>query len=129
MSVLLLRLVATVVYFPVHAAFVAVCFAVFLAFTLFAELLSWIPGVERAWDKTADACLNAIPMWPRWFVTVPELRHEGDAAFYRARLQRIFEHWQGGGTRWVKRNGRVFVLRVHKYRALPLDEVLRTARA
>lgn len=77
----------TTVYAPVHWLLCAVLFLVLLAFGFVIELLSLIPGVEKGYLKLMDSVFRVFPIWPRWFVTLPELRHEGDAAFYQARLE------------------------------------------
>lgn len=125
--VLVARHVATVLYFPLHVVVIFAVFAAYLAFTLCCELLSWIPKVETAWGKLSNRFLDALPLWPRWFVSYPELRHEGDAAFYRARLERTLGRWQRGAGGNL--DNKTHTLHVHKYRALSADEALRTAAA
>lgn len=81
------RFLLTIVYAPVHWLLWFALMAVFLAFGLVVELLSLIPGVEKGYLKLMDVVFGVFAFWPRWFVTLPELRHEGDGAFYQARLE------------------------------------------
>ncbi|NUU22564.1 MAG: hypothetical protein HOV68_13775 [Streptomycetaceae bacterium] len=124
---LVARHVATVLFFPVHVVLIVVFFVFYLAFALVGELLSWLPGVEDAWEKAAGRMMDALPLWPRWFVSFPELRHEGDAAFYRARVERRLRQWQSGKGMGRSQNGKTYVLAVHKYRALSPHEALQMA--
>ncbi|WP_369173320.1 hypothetical protein AB5J49_37640 [Streptomyces sp. R28] len=77
----------TTVYAPVHWMLCTALLLALLAFGLVIELLSLIPGVERGYEKFIDAVFRVFPWWPLWFVTLPELRHEGDVAFYQARVE------------------------------------------
>ncbi|MDO0910698.1 hypothetical protein QQM39_07495 [Streptomyces sp. DT2A-34] len=51
--------------------------------------------------------------WPRWFMTLPELRHEGDVAFYRARVEAKPAKWS---VKWKPPQAE---LPVRTYRAPP----------
>ncbi|MFI6012066.1 hypothetical protein ACIBAG_25155 [Streptomyces sp. NPDC051243] len=102
----------TTVYAPVHWILWAALFLVLIAFAFVIEVLSLIPGVEKGYDKLMDTVLRVVPFWPRWFVTLPELRHEGDAAFYRARLEAVLAKWSANKIQ------RDMDLGVRKYRAV-----------
>ncbi|MFJ8540010.1 hypothetical protein [Streptomyces sp. NPDC093591] len=77
----------TTVYAPVHWLLCTALALALLAFAFVIELLSLIPGVEQGYERFIDAVFRVFPWWPRWFVTLPELRHEGDVAFYQARVE------------------------------------------
>lgn len=84
----------TTVYAPVHWVLCTAFTLVYLVFGYVLELISWIPGVESGYMKLADLVYGRIlPWWPRWFVSLPELRHEGDVAFYQARVEAKLARW------------------------------------
>ncbi|MGW6903575.1 hypothetical protein [Streptomyces sp. NPDC054940] len=102
----------TMVYAPVHWLLCLALFLVLLAFGFVIELLSLIPGVEKGYLKLMDSVFRVIPIWPRWFVTLPELGHEGDAAFYQARLEAKLTKFSADP------NQRDMDIPVRKYRAV-----------
>ncbi|WP_245699878.1 hypothetical protein [Streptomyces roseifaciens] len=83
---LVLRFLATVVVLPLWWLLLLVAFVVVFVISLFAEIFTVIPGFERGAERVMDAALSKIVVWPSWAVTWPELRHEGDTDFYRARV-------------------------------------------
>lgn len=83
----------TMVYAPVHWILWTALTLALLAFGYVIELLSLIPGVEKGYVKLLDAVFRVFPWWPRWFVTLPEFRHEGDVAFYQARVEAKLGRW------------------------------------
>ncbi|MFC5144817.1 hypothetical protein [Streptomyces aureoversilis] len=83
---LVLRFLATVVVLPLWWLLLLAAFVVAFVIALFAEILTVIPAFERGAERVMDAVLSKIVVWPRWAVTWPELRHEGDSNFYRARV-------------------------------------------
>ncbi|MGK5543852.1 hypothetical protein ACSNOH_03800 [Streptomyces sp. URMC 127] len=83
---LVLQFLATVVLLPLWWLLLLAAFAAVIVISLFAEILTVIPGFERNAERVMDAALSKIVVWPRWSVTWPELRHEGDTDFYRARV-------------------------------------------
>ncbi|MEU0842131.1 hypothetical protein ABZ370_22030 [Streptomyces sp. NPDC005962] len=82
---LLLRFVLTVLVLPVWWLLVVVILLAAVAFSIVGEILTVIPGFEKGFLKTMDRFMDRVSMWPAWCVTWPELRHEGDADYYRAR--------------------------------------------
>jgi len=50
-----------------------------------ADIFTLIPGFEKGFGMVMDRFHEAVALWPAWSVTWPELRHEGDADYYRAR--------------------------------------------
>ncbi|MFI6638892.1 hypothetical protein [Streptomyces sp. NPDC050504] len=115
----------TVVYAPVHWVLCAALALVVIACGVVLELISWIPGVEAGLKKLVDVVFGVVPFWPRWFVTLPELRHEGDTDFYRARVH----HELSGSGRPVNTRTRALSLPLRKYRAVGAGYVVRTAPA
>jgi hypothetical protein len=85
---LTVQFLLTVVYAPLHWTFCLVLALTLTVVGMFLEVLSWIPAVESGLLKLMDAVFGVVPLWPLWFVTLPELRHEGDMDFYRARVER-----------------------------------------
>ncbi|WP_411145876.1 hypothetical protein [Streptomyces sp. x-80] len=96
---------------------------VLLACSILGDFLSLIPGVE----PMADSALDAIPFRPSWWVTRDELRHEGDAEWYRDRAEQAIDDFGRGSSRWVREDGETYVLPVHMYRALSAHEALQIA--
>ncbi|MEU4894385.1 hypothetical protein AB0B12_27145 [Streptomyces sp. NPDC044780] len=90
---LLIRFVLTVLLLPVWWVLVVVIFLAFIAAALVGEILTVIPGFERGFLRLMDAFGDKVAVWPAWCVTLPELRHEGDAAFYRARVDHRIATW------------------------------------
>ncbi|GHF01447.1 hypothetical protein GCM10018785_75090 [Streptomyces longispororuber] len=87
------RFLVTMIVLPVWWLLLLCLFAALLVFAMFAEVLTVIPGFERGFERVMDATVGRIPIWPRWTVTWPELRHEGDTAFYRARVDAYLDTW------------------------------------
>src|SRR3954452_2734597 len=79
------RFVLSVLILPLWWLLLAVLFLVLLAFALVADVFTLIPGFEKGFGKQMDRFHEAVELWPAWCVTWPELRHEGDADYYRAR--------------------------------------------
>ncbi|WP_239590219.1 hypothetical protein [Streptomyces aureoverticillatus] len=88
-----LRFVFTVLLLPLWWLLLLMLMAATLVVAMFAEILTIIPGFERGAERAMDATLGKISVWPRWTVTWPELRHEGDAGFYRARTDAYLDKW------------------------------------
>lgn len=109
---LTLQFLLTTVYAPVHWLLCTTFTLAFLALAVPLELIGWIPGVEAGYGKLFDALYRVFPWWPRWFVTLPELRHEGDAAFYQARLEAKLARW---AVKWKQPQAE---LPVRTYRAV-----------
>ncbi|MFI0820009.1 hypothetical protein ACH4TX_29375 [Streptomyces sp. NPDC021098] len=75
-------------FLPLWWLLLAVLLLGLLAFALVAEILTVIPGFEKGFDRTMSRFVDWVPVWPAWCVTWPELRHEGDADYYRARAEK-----------------------------------------
>ncbi|MCD9593066.1 hypothetical protein [Streptomyces sp. 8ZJF_21] len=90
---LLIRFVLTVLLLPLWWALLMVLFLCFIAFALVAEIFTIIPGFEKGFLSLIDKFGDNVAVWPAWCVTLPELRHEGDAAFYRARVDQRIASW------------------------------------
>ncbi|MGK5638079.1 hypothetical protein ACSNOK_07135 [Streptomyces sp. URMC 126] len=87
--------VATVVVLPLWWLLLLAFVVAFLFFAPFLDVLAIIPGAERAVERVGNKVgmkmENKEPLYPGWVVTWPELRHEGDADFYRARVDRYLD--------------------------------------
>ncbi|MEW1791251.1 MULTISPECIES: hypothetical protein [Streptomyces] len=128
---LAVRFVLTVVVLPLHWAFVLVGTVALLAFSLVGDLLTLIPGAAKGFLNGIDRLGDRVELWPRWFVSWPELRHEGDADFYRARCDdAVTRHTRAATT---VREGVVppwtCAIPIRKYRAVGAGYALRTAEA
>ncbi|MEU0811302.1 hypothetical protein [Streptomyces sp. NPDC005970] len=83
----------TVLVLPVWWVLLVAGFLVFLAVALVGEVLALIPGFEKGFSSLIDWAGDRVAVWPRWCVTLPELLHEGDADFYRARVDKKLAEW------------------------------------
>lgn len=91
---LALRFAATVVCFPLLAALWLAAAAVLLVVGMFAEVITAVSDrFESGYMRFLDRTLGGIARLGSWFVTWPELRHEGDVAYYRARVERRVARW------------------------------------
>ncbi|WP_327322757.1 hypothetical protein OG735_09890 [Streptomyces sp. NBC_01210] len=130
---LTLRFVLTVIVLPLHWAMLLAGFAFFLAIAFVGDLFALIPGFEKGFEKTIDALGDRLQVWPRWFVSWPELRHEGDTAFYGRRADKEVADWTRKATAPHGKNKPVppstCEIPVRKYRAVGAGYVLRTAEA
>ncbi|MFG2347226.1 hypothetical protein [Streptomyces phaeochromogenes] len=89
-----LRFVATVVCFPVLCAVGLAILLAFIAVALLTEVIAMFSArYERGFDEVMDSALTRIAGLGSWFVTWPELRHEGDTEYYRARVDKTVAHW------------------------------------
>ncbi|WJV49623.1 hypothetical protein [Streptomyces flavofungini] len=87
------RFVLTVLVLPVWWLLLLVAALAMIVVAMFAEILTIIPGFERGADRAMDSLFGKISVWPRWTVTWPELNHEGDTAFYAARVDAYLDKW------------------------------------
>ncbi|WP_069884566.1 hypothetical protein [Streptomyces luteocolor] len=86
---LVLRFAVSTVVLPVWWVVWIGLALVIIAFAMLTEFLTYvIQGYERGIEHVMDATLGKMPVWPRWSVTWPELRHEGDTEFYRTRVDK-----------------------------------------
>ncbi|WP_328402174.1 hypothetical protein OHS70_29100 [Streptomyces sp. NBC_00390] len=119
----------TVVLLPLHWVLVLGGTLLLLAFGLVGEVLSIIPGFEKGFLKAVDKVGDRVQLWPRWFVSWPELRHEGDADFYARRADKAVADLTTRATAPVGRAAPVSTceIPVRKYRAVGAGHVLRVA--
>ncbi|AWW40283.1 membrane protein [Streptomyces sp. AS58] len=91
---LTLRFVATVVCFPVLCVVGLATFLVFIVLALLTELIAMFSsGYERGFGDVMESALDRVVRLGSWFVGWRQLRHEGDTAHYRARVDKIVAHW------------------------------------
>ncbi|GAA1906151.1 hypothetical protein GCM10009837_32030 [Streptomyces durmitorensis] len=91
---LTLQFIATVIVLPVWWVLWLAFAIVLIGIAMITEIFTYIiPGYERGFEKVMDATLGRMELWPLWAVTWPELRHEGDADFYRARVDKHLDKW------------------------------------
>ncbi|MEU6764192.1 hypothetical protein ABZ916_16895 [Streptomyces sp. NPDC046853] len=88
-----LGFVGLIAYIPVWCALAAVVIAGVIVALFLGEIVGSVSDSgEKKLDGMADRMLERLRM-PRWCVTWPELRHEGDAAYYRARVDKVVGRW------------------------------------
>lgn len=122
---LVTRFVLTVLYFPLHVVLWIVVAALFLVVAQVAELVcAVLPFLEKHADGLFDRWAERFPVRPRWWVSWPELRHEGDAAYAAERVERHLAKRteQARKTANVKES-----YGVHRYRAIGARAVLEIA--
>ncbi|MGQ4385304.1 hypothetical protein [Streptomyces sp. SAS_270] len=91
---LVVRFVLTVLYTPVQIVMWIAALAVFLAVGLVTEIITiFSTSYEQGLFKAMDRVLDPLSKWPSWCVSWPELRHEGDTAYYRARVEKAVGRW------------------------------------
>lgn len=91
---LVLRFVATVVYLPFQCLLTVASWAFLLAVGLATEVIAVVSeSYERGYDRFMDRVLERTMKLPSWCVTWPELRHEGDTAYYRTRVDKRVSYW------------------------------------
>ncbi|MDN0195107.1 hypothetical protein [Streptomyces sp. S.PNR 29] len=91
---LALRFVATLVFVPVLSAVWLAVAAVFFVVGLFADAIAAVSdGFGRGYVRFADGTLKGIASLASWCVTWPELRHEGDTGYYKARVDKVVARW------------------------------------
>ncbi|MER7373849.1 hypothetical protein [Streptomyces lanatus] len=91
---LTLLFIATVVLFPVLVVVWLAVFAVVLGVALLTEAIAMISSrYERGFSKVMDRVMDRVSSLAGWCVTWPELRHEGDTEYYRARVDKKVAQW------------------------------------
>ncbi|MEU0999166.1 hypothetical protein [Streptomyces tibetensis] len=91
---LALRFAGSVVWFPVVCVLWAAVLAVFLVVGMFAEVVTAFSNtLERGYLKAMGWTLDRIWSTASWCVSWPELRHEGDVAYYKARVDKAVAKW------------------------------------
>lgn len=90
---LVLGFVGMVAYVPLWCALAVVVIAGVILVLFLAEIVEAAGNSgERKLNALSDRMLERLGR-PDWCVTWPELRHEGDAAYYRARVDEIVGRW------------------------------------
>ncbi|WP_431045083.1 hypothetical protein ACQUSR_26275 [Streptomyces sp. P1-3] len=76
-------------FLPVWWALILAVFLGFLAVGLVVEVLSVvIPPLEKGFERVMDRFVEAVPLVPAWCVSPGQVAHEGDAAYYQARVDK-----------------------------------------
>ncbi|MGE6734558.1 hypothetical protein, partial [Streptomyces sp. NPDC059900] len=90
---LVLGFTGMIVYVPFWIALAAVVMAGVIVVLFLSEIVEAVSDSgERKLNALADGMLELLRM-PGWCVTWPELRHEGDTAYYRARVDKVVGRW------------------------------------
>ncbi|WP_256639712.1 hypothetical protein [Streptomyces murinus] len=82
------RFVASLLYAPLH---VLLCLAILGVLVVWGAVMDVVTAFSERAEKAADRqgdLLTAPTAWPSWCVGLRELRHEGDAGYYRAHVDR-----------------------------------------
>jgi hypothetical protein len=91
---LALRFAGSVVWFPVVCVMWAAVMAVFLVLSQFADAITpFSSSFENRFLNTMDKALAGVARLASWCVSWPELRHEGDVAYYKARVEKAVGKW------------------------------------
>jgi hypothetical protein len=83
-GVLAPRFIGTVLFLPVLYVFWLTAVVVLVVVSTFTEAIASI---------SMDRTIERISRVPSWCVSWPELRHEGDSAYYRARVDKVVAAW------------------------------------
>ncbi|MCF1598272.1 hypothetical protein [Streptomyces muensis] len=87
---LTLLFIATVFFFPVLVVVWLAVFAVMLGVGLLTEVIAaFSDRYEQGYLKVMDWTMDRLWSTAGWCVTWPELRHEGDTEYYRARVDKV----------------------------------------
>ncbi|WP_086561208.1 hypothetical protein [Streptomyces africanus] len=99
---LALRFAGSVVWFPVVCVLWA---AVLAAFLVVGEVVTaFSDRLERGYLRVMDVTMNKVGRLASWCVTWPELRHEGDAEYYKARVDKAVAKRTARASAPVKKN-------------------------
>ncbi len=91
---LALRFAASLVFFPLLCVVWLTVAAVLFVVGLFTDAITALwQGFGDGYMRFMNDTLGAIARLGSWCVTWPELRHEGDTEYYRARVDRKVAHW------------------------------------
>ncbi|MGP4090384.1 hypothetical protein [Streptomyces sp. KR55] len=91
---LTLRFIATVVCFPVLCVVGLATFVFFIALAFLTEVIAMFSSsYERGFGEVMDSALERVIRLGSWFVTWPQLRHEGDTEYYRAKVDKVVADW------------------------------------
>jgi hypothetical protein len=87
---LALRFAGSVVWFPVVCVLWAAVAVVFFVLGLFADAITpFSDTFEGRFLNATGRMLGRVARLASWCVTWPELRHEGDVEYYKARVDRV----------------------------------------
>jgi hypothetical protein len=105
-------------------AFCLCCVAPFAQLVVYA-----VPRAENGAVRMLDATLGRVPFVPLWCVTPVELVHEGDEAYYRARVDRRVDRAtrRAEASTGVVASDRELELGAHFFRGVGAGYVLRVA--
>ncbi|MER5254569.1 MULTISPECIES: hypothetical protein [unclassified Streptomyces] len=128
-----LGFLALLAYLPLWCVFAVVVVAGVLVVLFVAEIVEVISSsTEKKLDGLSDRMLERLRL-PDWCVTWPELRHEGDADYYRARVDKIVGRWtaQASAPREPKKPNPPVECEIpwRNYRGVGGGYVVRTATA
>ncbi|MFF7792776.1 hypothetical protein [Streptomyces sp. NPDC007991] len=102
---LALRFAGSVVWFPVVCVLWAAVLAVFLVVGMFAEVITVFSNtLERGYLRATELTMNRVGRLASWCVSWPELRHEGDAEYYKARVDKAVAKRTARASAPVKKN-------------------------
>ncbi|MGW5865661.1 hypothetical protein ACWFRJ_26160 [Streptomyces sp. NPDC055239] len=88
-----LGFVGMIAYVPLWCALAALVIAGFIVTLFLAEIVQSVSDSGgRKLEARADRMVETLRL-PDWCVTWPELRHEGDTAYYRARVDKVVGRW------------------------------------
>ncbi|MFD8236933.1 hypothetical protein ACFV20_34280 [Streptomyces sp. NPDC059696] len=91
---LALRFAASVVWFPVVCVLWAAVMAAFLVVGMFAEVITAFSNrLERGYLNAMGWTVGRVGRLASWCVSWPELLHEGDVEYYKARVERAVGKW------------------------------------
>ncbi|WP_409240171.1 hypothetical protein [Streptomyces sp. PA5.6] len=91
---LVARFVATVLFLPLWVVLGIAIFLCTLAVGLVTEVITAVSSsYDKAFDRFMDKALGRVFTLPRWCVLWSEMRYEGDAAHYRARVDKLVAKW------------------------------------
>ncbi|MYS89232.1 MULTISPECIES: hypothetical protein [Streptomyces] len=91
---LALRFAGSVVWFPVVCALGLGVAAAFLVVGMFAEVITAFSSkLENRYLNAMGGALDRVGRLASWCVSWPELRHEGDSEYYKARVDKAVGKW------------------------------------
>jgi hypothetical protein len=123
---LAIRFVLTVVYFPLHVALFILVVAIVLVCAQVAEVVCTIlPFLEKHAENLFGRWLEIFPLRPRWWVSWPEIEHEGDAAYFAKRVEK---HMAKRTKSAPKGKSSEQSYDVHRYRAIGAGGLLEIAQ-
>ncbi|WP_367040505.1 hypothetical protein [Streptomyces sp. Je 1-332] len=107
-GLLVLGFVGMIAYIPVWCALAVVKVAGFIVCLLLADIVGSVSDSGgRKLVALSDRMLGRLRL-PGWCVTWPELRHEGDTAYHRARVDKVVGRWTARASAPRKPNKRLW---------------------